>query len=69
MATRRKRKEQQTKLEDKFNYDKKFRQSEKVFLSVNLTKMPVENKTRPAVAFVYIRSLRREKIIVIEIRR
>ena len=61
MATRRKRKEQQTKLEDKFNYDRKFRQSEKVFLSENLTKMPVENKTRPAVVFVYVRSLRREK--------
>lgn len=56
-------------MEDKFNYDRKFRQSEKVFLSVNLTKMPVENKTRPAVVFVYVRSLRREKIIVIEIRR
>ena len=69
MATRRKRKEQQTKLEDKFNYDRKFRQSEKVFHSVNLTKMPVENKTRPAVVFVYVRSLGREKIIVIEIRR
>lgn len=56
-------------MEDKFNYDRKFRQSEKVFHSVNLTKMPVENKTRPAVVFVYVRSLRREKIIVTEIRR